>query len=319
MIARFAIVFFFVMVLIVVPVLLSLPLRIFFPWKTCRRAAIAIAVVIWGIVGYGTFIGFGKMQVRHITFSSKDLPASFDGYRVLQFSDAHVGTMTGRWKWLMARAVDSIMAQKADMIVFTGDIQNLSPRELTEHMAQLKRLNARDGVFSVLGNHDYAIYQRADSLTKLKAVRLTQRMERQAGWNLLMNEHKIVRRDSDSIVVAGMENWGASERMPRIGDVSQTLRGVDSTAFILMLQHDPTAWRKKILPLSHAQLTLSGHTHGGQMTIFGWSPVQIIYDEWGGMTYDGQRAIHVSTGLGGLIPFRFGLPGEIVVVTLRKE
>jgi hypothetical protein len=113
--------------------------------------------------------------------------------------------------------------------------------------------------------------------------------------------------------------------MPRNGDVKKTLSGLSQKPsgkgqepFIVMLQHDPTCWREKILPECKAQLTLSGHTHGGQISLFGWSPVALSYSEWGGTTYEGTRAIHVSTGLGALIPFRIGMPGEIVVITLRS-
>ena len=118
-----------------------------------------------------------------------------------------------------------------------------------------------------------------------------------------------------------MENWGTVKRMPRKGDVRKTLTGItiNPSPFIVMLQHDPTCWREKILPECKAQLTLSGHTHGGQISLFGMSPVVLKYREWGGMTYEGPRAIYVSTGLGALVPFRLGLPGEIVVITLRKK
>ena len=116
-----------------------------------------------------------------------------------------------------------------------------------------------------------------------------------------------------------MENWGDVARMPRRGDVSQTLSGVDTTAFVVMLQHDPSAWRQKILPECHAQLTLSGHTHGMQTGLLGRSPMALVRDDWGGMLTEGDRALFVSTGLGGLIPFRLGMPGEIAVITLRKK
>jgi predicted MPP superfamily phosphohydrolase len=175
-------------------------------------------------------------------------------------------------------------------------------------------------VYSVLGNHDYATYQPGDSLTKEASNRRTQALERKAGWTLLMNEHRIIRQDSDSIVIAGMENWGTVKRMPRRGDVAKTLTGLSSQLpFVIMLQHDPTAWREKILKECQAQLTLSGHTHGGQADIFGYSPAALSYEVYGGWAYEGSRALFVSTGLGALIPFRLGLPGEIVVITLRKE
>ena len=141
---------------------------------------------------------------------------------------------------------------------------------------------------------------------------------RQMGFTLLLNENRTICRDSDSIVIAGMENWGKVKRMPHKGDVKKTLKGVSDDAFVVMLQHDPSCWREHILPECRAQLTLSGHTHGGQFSIFGWSPVAFNYDEWADMTYEGDRAIYVSTGLGALIPFRLNQPGEIVVITLKK-
>jgi hypothetical protein len=116
-----------------------------------------------------------------------------------------------------------------------------------------------------------------------------------------------------------MENWGSMKRMPRRGDVKKTLAGVSPSSFVVMLQHDPSCWREKILPECHAQLTLSGHTHGGQFSVFGWSPVAFSYDEWKGTTYEGTRALHVSVGAGGLIPFRLNMPREIVVITLKKK
>ena len=130
-----------------------------------------------------------------------------------------------------------------------------------------------------------------------------------------------MRRGSDSIVIAGMENWGSMKRMPRKGDVKKTLAGLspDSCPFIIMLQHDPSAWDEKILPECQAQLTLSGHTHGGQFELFGWSPASLSYKEGGGWTYKDGRALYVSTGLGALIPFRLGMPGEIVQITLKSS
>ena len=142
------------------------------------------------------------------------------------------------------------------------------------------------------------------------------------GFDLLLNEHRIICRDSDSIAIAGMENWGKVKRMPRRGDVKKTLAqpsAISPQTFTVMLSHDPTAWREKILPECKAQLTLSGHTHGGQIELFGWSPVSLNYREWGGLYKEGSRALYVSTGLGALIPFRLGLPGEIVVITLRAK
>lgn len=320
MIARYAVPFFVIVAFVVVPLVIFFLCRFLLPRRWGKKVGVCISLLVFLFAVYGMFVGYEQLEVRHVEFRSKDLPAAFDGYRIVQFSDAHIGTMTGMRKWLLERDVDSMLAQHPDMIVFTGDLQNVYPEELVEHLPQLQRLKAPDGAYSVLGNHDYATYQPGDSLTKEASNRRTQALERKAGWTLLMNEHRIIRRDSDSIVIAGMENWGTVKRMPRRGDVAKTLTGLSSQLpFIIMLQHDPTAWREKILKECQAQLTLSGHTHGGQADIFGYSPAALSYEVYGGWAYEGARALFVSTGLGALIPFRLGLPGEIVVITLRKE
>ena len=319
MIARFAIPFFLVMVIVVVPLLLAVLFRYVLPRKVWRKAALACTLFIWALAGYGFLYGFQQFEVRYVEYASPDLPEAFDGYRIVQFSDAHVGSLTGSRQWMVQRAVDSINAQKADAIVFTGDMQNVYPDELPPQAPFFRQLKAKDGVFAVLGNHDYAVYQKCDDAEKTTNCQKTVKAMRQMGFDLLLNEHRMISRDSDSIVIAGMENWGVAQRMPRKGDVEQTLAGLTTHPFIIMLQHDPSCWRERILPECSAQLTLSGHTHGGQVSLFGWSPVALSYSEWSGMTYEGSRAINVSTGLGGLIPFRIGLPGEIVVITLRKK
>jgi len=316
MIARYAIPFFFFMGLIVAPLVFSLLCRWLAPRRHWRKAAIVCSLLAWGLVFYGYFVGFSTLEVRQFEYASADLPEAFDGYRIVQFSDAHVGSYNGS---MLENAIETINAQGADAIVFTGDLENLHPDELEPQMSVLSQLHAKDGVFSVLGNHDYPTYLDCDEATKAECVRKTKMLERKMGWQLLLNEHQTIRRDSDSIVIAGMENWGTLKRMPRLGDVKKTMAGVSPSSFVLMLQHDPTAWRKKILPECHAQLTLSGHTHGGQFSIFGWSPASFTYDVWGGSVYEGDRAIYVSTGLGALIPFRLNMPGEIVVITLKSK
>ena len=330
MIARYAIPFFFLMGIIVAPTVCYLISRWLLPKKLRRLTTLACTLFIWAVVAYGYFIGFQQLEVRHVEFVSSDLPEAFDGYRIVQFSDAHIGTYKGARLGLLQKAVDSINQQKADAIVFTGDMQNIFPDELPPFAPYLQQLKAKDGVFAVLGNHDYAIYQDVSQEEKERHCQETVRNIRNMGFDLLLNEHRTIRRpklrsaagdqcDSDSIVIAGMENWGKVERMPRRGDVGKTLSGVSDSAFVIMLQHDPTCWREKILPESHAQLTLSGHTHGGQAKLFGWSPASLSYGEWEGFYHEGRRALYVSTGLGGLIPFRLNQPGEIVVITLKKK
>jgi len=300
----------------------------FLGWAHCRyhhtltnyghHAGLALAAVTALLVIYGSTLGFSKVTVRHEIFYSKDLPAAFDGYRIVHLSDAHVGTFSGSLIKILEREVDSVNALKADLITFTGDIQNMQPCELNSAAPALSRLKARDGVLSVLGNHDYADYIKAAESVKRANERELIDREQRFGWTLLRNSNTVIRRGQDSIVIAGMENDGRPP-FPQKGDLRRAMAGVSPQAFTVMLEHDPTAWRSKILPGSQAQLTLSGHTHAMQFEMFGWSPSSLIYKEWGGMFYDGHRAINVSKGMGGFIPFRIGASNEIVIITLRRS
>ena len=320
MIARLAIPFFLFVGFILLPALVFLLSRWLLPKRYRQLVGIVLAAVIIGLVGYGMTAGFRQMKVEQIEYASADLPAAFDGYRIVLFSDVHVASLTKFHEPLVQQLIDSINGQAPDMIAFVGDMQNVQPEELIPPMLFFRQLYAPDGVFAVLGNHDYATYQTGDDAVKESNCLLTQNIIGKMGFDLLMNEHRIIHRDSDSIVVAGMENWGVAKRMPRRGDVKKTLAGLNGQQpFTLMLQHDPTCWREKILPECNAQLTLSGHTHGGQFSLFGWSPAALTYKEWKGMNYEGSRALYVSTGAGSLIPFRLNQPREIVVITLKRK
>ena len=277
------------------------------------------ALVVMGMTVYGSTWGFNRYTVRNEVFESKDLPQAFDGYRIVHLSDAHVGTWGNDTGGLLKQMVDDINALKPDAIVFTGDLQNVEPKEIYPFKLLLGSLKAKDGVFSVLGNHDYAYYARHASEAQQAAnEQEIVDLERAMGWNVLMNAHHVVRRGSDSIVIAGMENQGRPP-FPEKGNIRQTMSGVGQQAFTVMLQHDPSAWRTVILPQSNAQLTLSGHTHAMQFSVFGLSPAALLYKEWGGMYHEGNRAINVSVGMGGFIPFRIGATNEIVVITLHRE
>ena len=273
--------------------------------------------VIWYIVIYGSFFGFQKLEVNRHTFVSEDLPKAFDGYRIVLFSDAHVGTLKDSRQWMVQRAVDSINALHPDMIVFTGDLQNLHPKELYKQMDILSQLNAKDGVFSVLGNHDYAHYVTCSEAEKVANCKETISLERQMGWTVLLNDHRTIQRDKTHIVIAGMENDGDGIRFPQKGDIAKTLS--DTNGFTILLEHDPSSWRRKIIPDGRAQLTLSGHTHAMQFKLGSWSPLALLGKEWNGWYNVGSQSLFVTSGLGGLIPFRFGAPGEIAVITLRSK
>ena len=275
--------------------------------------------ILWFILIYGAFVGFSELEINRHTYTSPDIPKAFNGYRIVQFSDAHVGSYTGNRKWILQRAVDSINALRPNLIVFTGDLQNVKPEELYQQMDVLSQLKAKDGVYSVLGNHDYAKYVDCSEAEKEANCRETVSLEKQLGWTLLQNEHRYIERGKSRIVIAGMENDGDGKHFPQKGNISKTLKGVDDDDFILMLEHDPSSWRRKIIPDGRAQLTLSGHTHKMQFSLFGWCPLSLTGNEVNGWYTEDEQSLFVTAGLGGLIPFRFGAPGEIAVITLKTQ
>lgn len=266
------------------------------------------------ILFHGTMVGTDRLNVRQVTIESDDLPEAFDGYRIAQFTDVHLGSMKDE---LMLRAVTAIDDMRPDLIVFTGDIQNMRPEELPRFAQTLKRLKAKDGVMSVLGNHDYSHYVNVSPEEALRNERMTRDFETSVGWQLLLNDNRIVRRGSDSIVIAGGENDGRPP-FPAKADLKKTMRGINAKSFVVMLQHDPSAWRRHILPETNAQLTLSGHTHGGQISLFGLRPTELVGKEDDGLYVEGKRKLFVSTGLGGFIPFRFYMNPEVVEITLKR-
>ena len=274
-------------------------------------------VLIWYVVLYGTFIGFQKIEVNHHVYTSPDIPKAFDGYKIVLFSDAHVGTMKGNRQWMLERDVNLMNEQNADMIVFTGDLQNVKPQELLEHKELLSSLKAKDGVYSVLGNHDYDKYMHPTDELPVKQCKETIKLEKSFGWNLLLNEHRTIRRGGQQMTIAGMENDGDGKRFPQRGDIKRTMSG--GKGFTLMLEHDPSSWRRTIIPDGRAQLTLSGHTHAMQFMIFGWSPMELLGKEWHGWYKEGDQSLFVTAGMGALIPFRFGATAEIVVIELRTS
>ena len=273
--------------------------------------------ILWFVLIYGSTIGFEKLEVNQETYTSPDLPATFNGYRIVLFSDAHVGSYKGR-QHILQNAIDNINAQHPDLIVYTGDLQNTQPQDIYDHMDILSSLKAKDGVYSVLGNHDYAMYIDADEARKVANNREVVSLEKQMGWTLLRNEHRTIERGKDHIILAGMENDGDGKKFPQLGNINKTLKGVKDNDFILLLEHDPSAWRRKIIPDGRAQLTLSGHTHKMQFTLFGWCPMSVTGKEFNGWYSEGSQSLFVTAGVGGLIPFRFDAPGEIVVLTLKK-
>lgn len=280
------------------------------------RVGLALAAAMPFVVLYGAIWGVRSLRVREVDLYFDTLPPAFEGYRIVHITDLHVGTLP---RTVLRRAVDSIQALRPDAVMMTGDVQNMLPQELAPVMPLLSSVKARDGVFAVLGNHDYAMYASLTDAEKQHNEAATREAERQCGWQLLLNEHRVIRRGADSIVVAGEENQGRPP-FPARADMRKTLAGVADGAFVVLMQHDPWAWEHHILPSASIPLTLSGHTHGGQLSLFGWRPTQLTNKEDSGLYHDatGRHALYVSTGLGGVLPFRLGVSPEIVVITLHR-
>lgn len=193
---------------------------------------ISLSVVIVVAVLYGSFFGVRRLEVKHVEIEFSDLPEAFDGYRIVHISDLHVGSIPHD---LLERAVDSINAAHADAVMMTGDIQNMQPSELLPFASLLSKIKAKDGVFAVRGNHDYSIYvSGTDSLKTANEQQLVS-LERSFGWQLLLNDHRVLCRGNDSIVVAGEENVGRPP-FPMKGDLKKTLRGVSASSFVVLMQ-----------------------------------------------------------------------------------
>lgn len=278
---------------------------------------VVAAIAIFVVYVYGLTFGFSKIRVRHITLNVSNLPKNFDGYRIVQVSDMHIGTFNGWRRFILEHEMDSIKHQNANLIVFTGDLQNMRPSEILPFTNLLK--TSMKNAIAVRGNHDYTEY------VKLNPKEAEQQnndfaniVRHKLGWNLLENNHITIKRGNDSIVIAGTENDGKPP-FPQKANYQKALQGVAKGAFVIMLQHDPSAWRHHILPKNIAQITLCGHTHGGQMQFFGFRPTEIREENDYGVYRSGNHFLNVTDGLGGFAPFRVNMPNEIVVITLKAK
>lgn len=265
---------------------------------------------------YGFVAGWKKLKVREVSIASSDLPVEFDGYRILQISDLHIGSFSGSGKKMIDRLVRLVNDQEADLIVFTGDLVNICASELEPFTQVLSRLKAKDGVFTILGNHDYGLYgkwdsrrQQEENLDRLKAL------ERSLGWDLLLNENRLIRRGEAWIAIIGVENIGKPP-FPKFGDLREAMKGLPDKIYKVLLSHDPSHWRREVLPDTDIQLTLSGHTHGMQLRFGRFSISRWAYPEWGGLYKEGERSLYVSLGIGGSVLFRVGAWAEVNVITL---
>ena len=277
-----------------------------------------IALYTFGYLLFGGIYGKEHFQVKEVSIQSADVPQGFDGYRIVQLSDIHAGSWTGNPEGLQ-KAVDKINALHPDLIVFTGDLVNNLATELDEFIPVLSQLKAKDGVYSVLGNHDYSLYihweDKNDQQANLDSLKSK---EAAMGWTLLNNSHVKLYHNNDSIALIGVENSG-NPPFPNYGDLKGAMQGTDGM-FKILLSHDPTHWRREVLPQTDIQLMLAGHTHAMQTKLFGFSPSRFVYPEHDGLYKENGQMLYVNIGLGYLMfPMRLGAWPEITLLTLEKE
>ena len=279
--------------------------------------AILMALGFFLVSIYGCLFGIAQLQVKKVDYYSAHLPEGFNGYRIVQISDIHSGSFKQRPD-ILRKMVQVVNDQQANLIVFTGDLVNQKSDEADQFIEILSQLHAPDGVYSILGNHDYGLYYRWSQPEKEKQnMQHLEQLHAKMGWKLLKDQHDIIQHKGDSIVIIGVENDG-NPPFPRLSDLPGASKGTEGM-FRILLSHDPTHWRREVLPTTDIDLTLSGHTHGAQFMLLGWSPASWIYDEWGGMYHEGSQSLYVNIGIGYVgLPFRFGAWPEVTVFTLHE-
>jgi len=287
------------------------------------KVALGLAAIPLASIIYGIYKGKYNYKVLKYTLHFEDLPEAFDGYKLTQISDIHSGSFDNMEK--VKYAVDLINEQESDVILFTGDIVNNKAEELVPYKTVFNKLKAKDGLYSVLGNHDYGDYVNWDSneakhqnLEDLKAL------QKEIGFNLLLNESTYLEKNGERIALVGVENWGVGG-FKTAGDLHKAASTINKNDFKILMSHDPSHWEKKVIDDDYKyHLTLSGHTHGMQFGIeipgwFKWSPAKWRYKYWAGIYQEKEQYINVNRGFGYLaFPGRVGIWPEITVIELKR-
>lgn len=287
------------------------------------RAGIIAAGIPFLSIAYGIKWGRFNYTIRNQKIFSSNLPRSFNGFKIVQISDFHLGSFLGNENEI-EEAVKIINDQNADVILFTGDLVNNVAKEVDGFIHSLKKLKARFGKYSVLGNHDYGDYVPWDSEEdKKQNLQRLISLQKELGFDLLMNESRKLRINNDEISLLGVENWGLRP-FPQYGDLNKALEKVEENSFKILMSHDPTHWDEQVLEKTNIDLTLSGHTHGAQFGIeipgWRWSPVKLRYKRWGGIYREKSQYLYVNTGIGFIgFPGRVGMPPEITLIELSNE
>ena len=287
------------------------------------KMALIIAALPIPFVIHGIYRGRHKYRVLNYELEFNDLPAEFDGYKITHISDIHSGSLQKINK--VEYAVDLINKQNSDLVLFTGDFVNNKANELNKWKKIFSKIKAKDGKFSVLGNHDYGDYVnwKSDQEKKENFKNLLN-SQKEMGFKLLLNESVNIKSLNQSISLVGVENWGKGG-FRKNGDIDKACLGLRKKDFKVVMSHDPSHWDQILLNhQTHFHLTLSGHTHGMQFGIeipgwIKWSPVKWVYKYWAGIYYEKNQYLNVNRGFGVLgFPGRVGVWPEISVITLKK-
>ncbi|MEM7186098.1 MAG: metallophosphoesterase [Bacteroidota bacterium] len=290
--------------------------------KFVSTIALGIAAIPFTSLLIGMVRGKYNYKVLKYALEFDDLPEAFDGFTITQISDVHSGSFDNRDK--VAYGIDLINEQQSDVILFTGDLVNNMAAEMDPWKDLFAKLSAKDGVYSVLGNHDYGEYMQWESTeAKDKNLADLKKLQKNMGWDLLLNEHRTLERDGQHIKLIGVENWG--QGFKQAGDLKKASEGLDKKDFKILLSHDPTHWKEQVKANDlNYHLTLSGHTHGMQYGIeipgwIKWSPVKYRYENWAGIYEEFGRYINVNRGFGFIgYPGRVGIWPEVTVIELKK-
>lgn len=281
------------------------------------------SVVFIGFL-YGALVGRFDTEVKHLEIRSQSLPTSFDGLKIVQISDLHVGSLGSNstfWK----KSVALCNKEKPDLVVMTGDMMDNFATELTPEITKiLATLQAKIGKYAILGNHDYGDYTKWSSASAKQANFETLiRKEQQIGFRLLLDEHVFLNNGKDTLVIAGVQNW-SKPPFHCYGNLAKAMKGTECFPYVLLLSHDPNHWMAQAVHYPNIRLMLAGHTHGMQFGInklgIHWSPAQWIFKQWDGLYIYKGKALYVNRGLGYLgIPMRLGMSPEITVIILKRN
>ena len=280
-----------------------------------------------GTMLYGYWFGRKQLRVTETTYTSPQVPTAFNGYKIVHISDLHLSSFAESPTFLQ-RIIDTINAQQPDLICFTGDFVGFGVEEALPFTNILRQLHAKDGIMSVLGNHDFALYHHElnDKQKEQKVNQLTTYQRDTLGWQLLRNQSYFIHRDSAYLQIIGVDNTscqGQGFQTISRGDLMKAIRqlGDDATGekLQILLTHDPSHWRGEVIPKTDIPLTLSGHTHAGQVRLFGYPLSSLMFTESEGWYHMDNQSLHINTGLGCTLPVRIGVPPEITVITLQAE